>query len=204
MGKQYLVYWVIHDGDLFENHPELICATQTNITPNFDQKQLVFGQGKISKSWPEDVSVLVSGTEPVDFLLCTPYIEIVSNRAKDVIEDLANDEVEFLPVEVFFEDGKPYMPMKYWAINILLTLDALDWEQTIWTDPSPPRRDNPLAALSIIKPCLLAKNIENHHFFRIRVASRVDSPKYISRELKQRLENKKFVLGMEFGPIKAI
>ncbi|GEM_PF-3186969 len=59
MGKQYLVYWVIHDGDLFENHPELICATQTNITPNFDQKQLVFGQGKISKSWPEDVSVLV-------------------------------------------------------------------------------------------------------------------------------------------------
>lgn len=204
MGKQYLVYWVIHDGDLFENHPELICATQTNITPNFDQKQLVFGQGKISKSWPEDVSVLVSGTEPVDFLLCTPYIEIVSSRAKDVIEDLANDEVEFLPVEVFFEDGKPYMSMKYWAINILLTLDALDWEQTIWTDPSPPRRDDPLAALSIIKPCLFAKNIENHHFFRIRVASRVDSPKYISRELKQRLENKKFVLGMEFGPIKAI
>ncbi|NTV36683.1 MAG: hypothetical protein HGA53_06990 [Anaerolineaceae bacterium] len=204
MKKDYLVYWVVHDGNLFEDYPELICATKTDIDPNFDQKQLVFGRGRIGQGWPEDVLVFVSGTKPVDLLLCTPYLEIVSERAMKIIKELAPDEVEFLPVRVFHEDGKPYVAMKYWGINVLSILDALDWEHTTWTEPIPPNKDDPLAALSIIKPCLFADKVENHHFFRLIVTSRVYSSKYVSRELKRRLEKEKYVVGIEFGPIKTI
>lgn len=198
-----LVYWLVHDGELFEKHRELILPTRVD-RPEFDEKQLTFGRGSIRNIWPEDVKIFVIGSQSVDLLLCTPHINIVSDRAREVIQNLAPDDVEFLPVKVFGQNGKEYNQMAYWAIYVLRVVDPLDWVHTKWTTPFSPSKDDPSAYMKIIKPCFFADKIRDINFFRLEVGGKIRGSMYISSVLADAVTTSGCSVGMEFTPIKTI
>lgn len=201
MKNDHKVYWIINNSYLFENHPEYIRSSKIVVGENFDEKRLCFDRGPIGSDWPGSVQVLVNGTEPVDLLLCSPYIEIVSDRVRIIIQELSPEEVEFLPVNVFQTNGQAYKAMKYWAINILTILDVLSWDDTVWVGPTPPQKDDPMAVLAIIKPRFFDIGIRDHHIFRYEVNGKIRPGWYISIELMRRLRKQKCTIGFEFGPI---
>jgi hypothetical protein len=202
MKKIHLAYWIVNEFSLFEDHPELIFSNRTVINPEFDQKKLMFERNSLFHVWPHDVRVYVAGNEPVDLLLCTAYMEIVSERAKRIIEELARAEVEFLPISVYQDDGNPYAPMNYWVLHVMTFLDALDWENTMWTKPPPPDKNRLPASIGIIKPCLKTQVIENHHIYGLEVAGKIRSGKYVSPTLKDALTKSGCSIGIVFSPVK--
>lgn len=204
MKKEYLVYHIVLNSYMFEDHPEFLFALKTEIDPNFNVYQLSFGRGKLIQDWPENVTVYFSGWRCADYQICPSLIEIVSDRTKKVIEEVAEDQVEFLPVKSVFEDPKADQSMKFWAINVINIVDALDWDSTVWSKNPRPSREDPDAYSWIIKPRFYANKIENQHIFRYEIAGKVDSSIFVSNELRQRLIKAKCFIGIEFAPVKTI
>lgn len=202
MKKEYLVYDIVPNSYMFEDHPEFISRIKTEINPEFDQFKVSFGRKRILEDWPKNVTVYFSGWRNSDYGYCTPYIQIVSDRAKRIIEEVAEDQVEFLPVKSVFEDPKADQSMKFWAINVINIVDALDWDSTVWSKSPPPSREDPDAYSWIIKPCFYSNKIINQHIFRYEVNGNVKSSFYVSNELRQRLIKAKCFIGIEFAPVK--
>lgn len=206
MGKNHesKVYWVVHDGNFLNAHPEYILEEKVIINPSFNDKRLNFDRGSIMKDWPDGVSIYVSGSKPVDLLLCSPYIDIVSDRARQIFQELAPGEIEFLPVQVYQTNGRPFEAMQYWAIHVLTVLDALAWDETVWVTPVPPQRDDPTAFMSIIKPVFYENKLGNHKVFRFEVNGQVRSGWYVTKDVKEALVKEKCFIGIEFYPVKTI
>jgi hypothetical protein len=198
-----LVFWLIHDGYIHDDNPELIYVPKV-VHPNFNEDLLSNGEGRLQSVWPRDISFYITGDQPVDLLLCTPRIDLISNRAKEVVERINREDVEFLPVQVCNTNGKPFLKMSYWVINVLSVVDALDWNNSRWTKTSPPSRDAPMVYMDLIKPCIYANKIQSMDFFQIIVADKKSYEKYISKRLKKELQKSGCTIGMEFTPIKTI
>jgi len=197
------VYKLIHDAYVDdEYHDAILVPKKGTKFSNFDEKLISFGRGSLKALWPQDLTVNVTGTQPVDFMFCTAYIEAVSERAKMVIETLSPLDVEFYPLDVFSEDGKPFNSMKYWAIYIMTILDALDWENTMWKETIPPARNDPKAFMSFIRPCLIESKIKDTNIFRIEVAGETTSGKFVSNKLRTALKKEGCAIGMDFGQVK--
>lgn len=198
--QKALIYKLIHDAELFEKKTSLITATIR------DDKSIdtdVLNRGISMKAqWTSGVIVYVSGTQPVDYLLCGPRHHAVSQAAKEVIESLVGADIEFLPVNMVNKNSKEPSG-QYWILNVIQNIDALDWEYTRWISDDIPY-NKPGAYLSIIKPAFKLKKIENRHIFLLRVGRHIKSGIYISAVLRKKLEARKAVLGMDFMPIKVL
>jgi hypothetical protein len=203
MNKESLVYWLVHDANLFENHPELIHSTKV-VSSKLDQRKISFGQNSVSSKWPDDVIIYIDGSSPVDYMLCNKRINLISERAKLVIENIADKDIEYLPVQILQADGQIYNKMRYWAINILTVINAIDWQNTRWSTPRPPNQNDPLAVLKVILPCLNANIIGNANIFHIEIGGKIRSSTFISLLIKQELEKSGCIIGMEFEPIETI
>lgn len=200
MKKEYLAYWLVADGDFVEDHPEFISVTKTE-KPDFDYGQLAFGRERLGNTWPDHFKVSVAGKLPVDFLYCSPYVNAVSERVKQIISPIAAQDVEFLPIQVEHENGNAYTQMDYWVLNILPVVDALYWQNTKWTTPTPPGLTDPLAHTKILQPCLYANKIKNTNLFRLEVAGKITGSRFISLAIKRELEKSGNTVGIEFAPV---
>lgn len=200
MKKTYYFHLLV-DGNIIENHPELIIAKTKDLGLGFDEKLLEYSQTSLLSVWPDNISVFITGTEPMDLVLCTPWMEMVSERAKNIMERYPLDQVEFLPITVYDEEGKEFSKMKYWVLHVYkIIADALDWETTKWLDPSPPSKDDPWARGKIIIPSFFIEKVRNEDLFRCEVAGKVNSSLYISAGLKRALTKEGSTIGMDFSP----
>ena len=100
--KKALIYKLLLDDALFEKTPSLITMTSRD-DKNFDGNLLNKGVS-VKAKWPSGSTVFVSGTQPVDYLLCGPRHDAVSHSARRVIETTVGYGVEFLPVSVVNEN----------------------------------------------------------------------------------------------------
>lgn len=203
--KNCKAYHLLHDAYYDETYTEAIIVPKNGTRySHFDERLISFGRGSLKTLWPSDLTVSVTGKKPVDYLFCSAYIDAVSERVRNVIQKIAPLDVEFFPLDVFFEDGRPFSTMKYWAIYVLPIVDALDWANTIWSTENTPARNDPTAFLSIIKPRLIESRIIDKNIFRIEVASKITSGTYISHLVKTSLIKAGCTIGMDFGQIKTI
>lgn len=199
MREKPLVYRLIFNGNLFDDNPSLI--SELRLEDCGFNGQLMSCGHSLRNQWPSAFAVYVRGTEPVDYFLCGTYYEVVSENFAKVANSLGGTSgVEFLPIKVFQEDKKE-IPYKYSVMNITQTLDALDWEHTLWVNKKIPY-DDPTAVLNIIKPTFKAESIHGVNIFQISVNGKIRTGTYVSVLLKQNLERAGATLGLEFMPIK--
>lgn len=111
---------------------------------------------------------------------CSPATLVVSEKLKKLIEPLARDEVEFLPVEI---DGKP----GFYYMNVLCVLDALDLEKTEL------KRFYDGSIKYIVQAQYRDSVVDNHVIFTLPNYRGV----YVAEELMQHLE-KSHVQGVVF------
>lgn len=153
--------------------------------------------------WPDDVTIYVTGEKPISYLSCSAPVNLVSDEMKKIIEDYTFGDIEFLPVNTLYEDGRPYIATNYWVLNVLAFLtDVLDWENTIWTVPTVPNKNDPEFLSKIIRPCLLEKNITGVHMFRFEENHEIYPAIYISSKLKNALKKANCTSGMYFGSVR--
>jgi hypothetical protein len=198
--KTNFVYWLVFKGSLFDDSPELIQAERVEDF-GFDETRHCFEAKSLTSIWPKDFAIYITGQKTVDYLRCSAYYEIVSDRVRKVIESISKNEVEFLPVKLY-QDKNIEFPEKFWVPNILCTIDALDWENTKWISKTPPDRNDPEAYMDIIKPAMIEEKIKYANIFMIIVQGKIKSIIYLSARLKEALEIAGCTVGMEFGPIK--
>lgn len=162
----------------------------------------MINQGKaLQNKWVDDFTIYTQGTIPVDYFLAGGFYDVVSDPVRRTVQAMIEKErVEFLPVRVVSVATNEEIE-RYWAINVIENIDALDWEKTIWTTPKVPYDDNQ-AYSKIIRPVLKFELTKNVNIFHLSVEGRIKSGIYISWQLKKALEDANSILGMEFTPIK--
>ena len=196
--KRSFIFELLLDATLLERSLSLITMTNRD-DKNFNSKVLKTGVSVINE-WPREFTIFVTGTQPVDYLLCGPLYNVVSQSAKGVIESIVGPGIEFLPVKVVEKITGEYFG-EYWILNVLNHLDALDWEHTLWITREIPYGVED-AYLNIIKPAFKLKAVENQHMFHLQVGEHIESGIYISALLRENLKLKHATVGMDFMPIK--
>jgi len=88
----------------------------------------ITGGERISEVWPSGISFNVTSKYmPVDSFSSGPIL-IVSKRLFSVIDKITHgDGVEFLPVDIFYEDANVG---EYFAVNIINKVDVLDHDRS--------------------------------------------------------------------------
>jgi hypothetical protein len=132
--------------------------------------------------------------------MCGAEYYVISDSAMKIIKSCAESSVEFLPVKIVSLDIKAPLG-QYWIMNTLNNIDALNWEQTIWSTSEVPYGDE---WASFIKPAFNLAQIKNQHIFLLRVGKHIRSGIYVSETLRYNLNRNKAVLGMDFMPIKVV
>jgi hypothetical protein len=202
--KEILCFWLIPSESDNPDNLEFVISGKCKFNIDFDENLMVYSQEPLISRWPENVTINVDGSVPVDFLVITPSLSVVSDRVKVMIEQIAGGEVEFLPIKIHIVGCNPITELMYWAIHILNVVDALNWEHTRWTVTPPPMRNDPMATLRIIKPCFRLNKIQSINIFRFEVSNIIKPSIYISKKLKEALENESYTVGMNFTPVKTV
>ena len=202
MGKKTsLFYELIFDGNFLEDHPLIMSYEKIN-AQGFNQ--FLCNKGiSLRNIWPHDFTLYLQGDQdkPIDFTLCGLGLYVFSKSAAEVICSVAQDDIELLPVKTML-NGKA-ISADYYLLNVLKSVEALNWEATIWkTHEIPYEDDDP--HMRIIKPAFNSKLIKNEPIFLLSVKNSIMPGKYISGYLKQRLEERKCTIGMAFMPIKTV
>lgn len=164
-------------------------------------KESTLHKGKSVKAkWPDGFTVLVSGTQPLNFFMCGPRYYVVSKSTMETIKFLSESSVEFLPAKIVSQDTETLVG-QYWIMNILSNIDALNWEQTMWSTSTIPYGDE---WASFIKPAFNFDVVKDQHLFLLRVGNNIRTGIYVSEALRYSLKRNKATLGMDFIPIKVV
>lgn len=190
------IYHLMMNGNLWDDAPDLLFEVSHD-DREFDYFSLCKGKS-VSKNWPSDFVINVTGKTLVDFFYCGAYYTVISDKAKEIFEQFSQS-VEFLPIHLKHEDTQKIMP-NYWVLNILEVLEVLDWENTYWIEKIIPYNE-PDAYSRIIKPALIGKLI-NKDVFHINVGGKVTRTVFVSNNLRRMLINVNTRMGMSFGPVK--
>jgi hypothetical protein len=190
---------IVWNGSLFDEDSSLVSGDKID-AKGFDGR--LINQGKaLQNQWVDDFTIYTRGTVPVDYFLAGGFYDVISDPVRRTIQGTTEKErVEFLPARVISLDtGKEYE--NYWIMNVIESRDALNWEKTIWTTPKIPYNDKQ-AYSKIIRPTFTWDLIKNVNIFHLSIAGRIKSGIYISRRLKEKLEETGCTYGMQFTPIK--
>lgn len=200
IANKVLIYKLMVDASLFDKKPSLISMVNRD-EKNFNTDDLNRGIS-VKDKWPSDFTVLVEGTQPVDFLLCGLGFDGFSKSAREIIESTVKSGIEFLPVNIVEKKSDRFIGL-YWILNVINNIDALNWEHTTWsTREIPYNAQN--AHFKIIKPAFNLQSVKDQHMFLLRVRNYVDSGTYISASLMKNLKLHHAVVGMDFQPIKVV
>jgi hypothetical protein len=124
----------------------------------------IWGGGTISH-WPKPLRAILSGEcEPEDFPDAGIEMQIVSDRARAVLQNAAPGCAEFWGVEVS-RRGRPDEKYKYWLVQWLHVLDVMQWSEAKYV-PSPQGSPyGPIVLEACIAQGLVPQNIK---VFRIK------------------------------------
>lgn len=146
------------------------------------EKQQEF-DGRRHDDWRE-AKLEIDGSDLAVRPNCPYYwapIPVWDNYARDVLDDLVDGEVQFLPAEL---DGK-----RYWIVNVTNLLDALDWERSdyeLFDD----------GGIKWVKEYQLKEDVvRGQSIFKLS-DDPLDFP-FVSEELKQRAEERG-ITGLRF------
>ena len=193
-----LFYKVMFNGNYLEEHPSIISYESLD-----DQgfNHFLFNKGNSIKDlWPSDFTIYLRGHQPIDYFICGMGYTIMSNSAAEIIYSVAKDSVELLPVKAVLNDNFIGTD-SYYILNVLKSFEALNWQATVWTSHDIPY-DDPSAHFKIIKPAFNSQLIQEESIFLLTVNKKILHGIFISKYLKELLEDNEFTVGMEFRPIK--
>jgi hypothetical protein len=150
------------------------------------------------ENWPEDVTFYVEGEHLEDYLCCAlPEWILISARVRDALETCRIDGVQFLSVRIVHKE-KELEIKSYWLLNVIRSVEALDWEKTRWLHPERKEKDeHPI--LDIVKVALRSDALSGVDIFRLKVKGDKGQI-YISSHLKQCLEITRATSGFKFVP----
>ncbi|MCL2492759.1 MAG: hypothetical protein FWF33_01800 [Clostridiales bacterium] len=135
------------------------------------------------------------GTVITEYLRNSYGWDIFSERALKLFGNIISDDVQLLPVNIINKDTGQEIE-KYYVVNILAFLDALDLENSLYTYHKIESINK--TWLSVIKYGLKKSEIGEHNIFRLK-----DSPMavFVSEKFKKVVETNK-MLGLDFLQVK--
>lgn len=83
---------------------------------------------RILPEWvPEKAILKTSHRHLSDYLSPTNDTVLVSDKIKSIWEHFGPGEVEYIPIDLVHKNGEPASSQRYYFINVLKRLDAIDW-----------------------------------------------------------------------------
>lgn len=133
------------------------------------------------EEWPEGVTFYAEG-EPLEDYLFPTVVDwvLISERVKQVLEELGVGGVQFLPIRVVRKETGEEVP-GYYVLHVWKHIPALDEEHTMYIEPKSEKYPEPI----IGKVALRKEAIGNADVFRL---AEFNVSIYVSRRVKGRLE----------------
>jgi hypothetical protein len=172
----------------------------------FDFRQFATDQTIIN--WPSDATVYVLGDVPTDFMLGS-NTHIISERCRQVIENLGVSDVQFLPIRAVHKETQAEVGT-YWVIKANRLIEGLDWEHTVPRnmqghefEEKYPKEKYPF--MYIMEPVLNWEKVKGEHVFQITANGKVHAarPVYVSSEVREELILQGFDVGLFFIKVPA-
>jgi hypothetical protein len=182
------IYHLVWRGSLFNEKSSLI--SEYRIDEQGFNGRLVNRGKQLAEVWPDNFTISVQGDQPVDYFLCGGFYDVVSDPVCRVIQDVSNDEVEFLPIRVVQHSTHREIG-KYWILNVIKSLNGLNEKQSTWSMRG-----------TLIKPAIRIDLVKNSNIFHLEIRGKIVSGIYLTDRLKVALETDKCILGMEFASVK--
>ena len=154
--------------------------------------------GVFISDWNDDFAFWYDPKEghlATDFLGNVYGWQIFSERALKLFGDIISNDIQLLPTKVINRDTGQETG-KYFVVNVLPLLDALDLENSVYNYHGP----KDVAHLSVIKYGIKKEKVAGHHIFRLRDSK---FSLFVSGEFKKVVEENK-MLGRDFLKIKSI
>ncbi len=139
-------------------------------------------QPEPAEEWPEGITFYATkgGEYADDYLFATGGWILISERVKQILEELGVEGVQFLPIRVVRKETGEEVP-GYYVLHVWRHISALDEEHTVFLEPRSERYPEPI----IGKVALRKEAIGNADAFRL---AEYDVQVYVSRRVKERLE----------------
>lgn len=190
---------IFYKVSMADSDPIALMAPEAD-TKGFDEYR--FYKGEWIEDWPEGITIsFTRGEHAEDFMLGGLHWLLVSERVRQVFAQHQIEGTQFLPVRVIHQKtGKEVG--RYWALNVVQEIEALDWTHTLWTT-SDPKEIEEWAAVHILRPALIWEKVQGNDVFRLRIQGEGDVSVFISARLKQWLEEAEATSGFSFFPIPA-
>lgn len=153
------------------------------------EDQYMFQNGKIIKEWePMQFECdLRKGSVVIEYLGNSFGWDIFSEKALELLGDLINNDVQLLPVKVINKATGQEIG-KYFVVNVLPFLDALDLENSVYNYYDIDIDGRKEKWLSVIKYGIKKAKVAEHHIFRLKESS---SDVFVSEKFKKIVEKTK-------------
>lgn len=190
---------IFYQISMTDSSPKALMAPKRD-AKGFDEYR--FYKGQWIEDWPENITIsFTRGEHAEDFMLGGPHWMLVSERVRQVFVQHRIEGVQFLPVKVIYQKTAEEAG-KYWALNVVQEIEALDWVHTLWAT-SDSTEIQKWAAIHILRPALIWEKVQGSDIFRLRIQGEGDVSVFISARLKQWLEEAGATSGFSFFPIPA-
>lgn len=182
-----------------ESDPKGLWAARKDLK-GFDVHRL--NSGKRIEDWPNEVTFwFTKGEHAQDLMSGGAYLDLISERVRQVFEKHQIKGAQFLPVRVIHQKTGEDVG-KYWALNVVQEVEALDWTHTIWTTLDTKEIEE-APSLHILKPALIWERVQGVDIFRLKIRGEGGVEVLVSARLKKYLEEAGATSGFAFLPRKA-
>ncbi|WP_349407789.1 imm11 family protein [Pseudalkalibacillus sp. SCS-8] len=167
-----------------------------NNTHGYEQYEL--SNGKFIQDWNTDITFVFNPSEGdrlTDYLANNLGWFIVSTRFKEVLCDLDEDGVQYLPVKVVNSEDNTVLN-NYYVANVINVVDAINFNHS---DYSVISLDNE-KIYSIRKYALDKNEINMNHLFKLKG---LEIPLFVSESV-EKLVTKNNITGCDFLEVKVI
>ena len=153
-------------------------------------------EGIVINDWDNNITFecdLKEGFVVTDYLCCVYGWNIFSEKTIKLFSDLIGNDVQLLPIKIVNKDTGQEID-KYFVVNVLPFLDALDLENSVYDYFGTEEEKR----LSVIKYGIKEEKICGHHIFRLK-----DSPfsLFVSEKFYKTSKKNK-LLGCNFLEVK--
>ena len=163
---------------------------------------LLRGKGYISEDeWPKGVTFYMSQGSLPDFILGGLTYLPMSDSLRLAVESCHVEGVQFLPVDVVHPATE--RRLQYWIMNVVNTVEGLNWEETKWVQPDKVHtHEHPV--LNVLTPVLDIDKVDGLDIFHLTVKDELSTTVYISEWVRESIGNSNTALGLKLKPVIAM
>lgn len=166
---------------------EITTATDEHDTLKLKNRDTVehifesFGEGiSLKEGWPTIELYLLKKRKKCDLVNWYPEVLVMNTHAVEVLGDLMQGSVEYLPV-IF--DGTRYKDLQ--IVNILNILDAVDYEKSeCFYDDEETKRVG-----YVKRYAFYPEKVKDHHIFKVITGNRLSTRIFVSQTFLDHLNN---------------